>query len=343
LKDKNITKYLITGGAGFIGSNFIHFLADKYPDARIINLDKLTYAGNLDNLKTIAGSPRYAFVKGDIADKEVVEKLVIDCDVIINFAAETHVDRSIKDPQAFLRTNILGTQVLLDSATRHGKHMHHISTDEVFGSLSLDDGKKFREETPYDPSSPYSASKAASDHLARAYHKTFGTKVTISNCSNNYGPYQFIEKFIPLIITRALEDRPIPVYGSGKNVRDWIFVSDHCEAIDMVVQKGGIGETYLIGGESETDNLSVVKEILKILKKPESLIDFVEDRKGHDLRYAIDNGKIKKELGFAPKHSLKEGLALTVSWYLENSEWWKALQTKEYQNYYQQQYENRTN
>ncbi len=331
-------KYLITGGAGFIGSNFIHFILGKYPDAEVVNLDKLTYAGNLSNLKVFENDKRYNFVKGDITDSDLVDKLVEVADVVVNFAAETHVDRSILGPAEFVQTNIVGTHVLLEAVRKHKKRFHHISTDEVFGSLDLNGADKFNENTAYDPSSPYSASKAASDHLVRAYVRTFGVAATISNCSNNYGPYQFIEKFIPIIIMHALDNKKIPVYGDGKNVRDWIHVQDHCQAIDLVLNNGKIGETYLIGGNAEESNLNIVKKILSQLNKVEDLIEFVADRKGHDLRYAIDSSKTESELGFKPQYNLEEGLKQTVDWYLHNKEWWQALESKEYLNYYQQQY-----
>ncbi len=308
-------KYLVTGGAGFIGSNFIHYILGKYPDAEVVNLDKLTYAGNLDNLKGFENDPRYKFVQGDIADSELVSKLVADADVIVNFAAETHVDRSITGPAEFVRTNVLGTQVLLDSAVKHKKRFHHISTDEVFGDLEIGSPEKFTENTPYNPSSPYSASKAASDHLVRAYVRTFGLAATITNCSNNYGPRQYPEKLIPTVILHVLKDEKIPVYGKGENIRDWIHVDDHNSGVDLVIAKGKIGETYLLGGNSERTNLEVIREILKTLNKPESLIEFVTDRPGHDLRYAIDSSKIEKDLGWSRKHDFETGLTETIKWY----------------------------
>ena len=316
-------KYLVTGGAGFIGSNFIHHMFEKHPDAQITNLDKLTYAGNLGNLKSFEKDKRYKFVKGDIADEKIVNEIVPLVDVIINFAAETHVDRSITGPAAFIQTNVVGTQVLLDAAVKYKKRFHHISTDEVFGDLDLLGNDKFNEKTPYNPSSPYSASKAGSDHLVRSYVRTYNLQATISNCSNNYGPYQFAEKLIPQTIIFALQDKKIPVYGNGKNIRDWIFVQDHNAAVDLILQKGKIGETYLIGADSEKTNLEVVKTILKILEKPESLIEFVTDRPGHDLRYAIDSSKIQNKLGWKPTHDFEEGLVETVNWYQENESWWK--------------------
>lgn len=308
-------KYLVTGGAGFIGSNFIHYILNKYPDAEVVNLDKLTYAGNLDNLKAFNNDARYKFAQGDIADSAVVNELVPQANVVVNFAAETHVDRSITGPAEFVRTNVLGTQVLLDAAMKHKKRFHHISTDEVFGDLEIGSPEKFKESTPYNPSSPYSASKAASDHLVRAYVRTFGLAATITNCSNNYGPRQYPEKLIPTVILRALKDEKVPVYGHGRNVRDWIHVDDHNSAVDLVIQKGKIGETYLIGGDAERANLDVVKMILKELGKPESLIEFVTDRLGHDLRYAIDSTKIEMELGWKRQYDFEQGLAQTIKWY----------------------------
>ncbi len=308
-------KYLVTGGAGFIGSNFIHYLFRTYPEAAVFNLDKLTYAGNKENLKAHEGNPQYKFVQGDIVDPKIVEELVSQADVIVHFAAETHVDRSITGPAEFVKTNVLGTQVLLDAAVKHKKRFHHISTDEVFGELELGSADKFTETTPYDPSSPYSASKAASDHLVRAYVRTFGLQATITNCSNNYGPYQYPEKFIPTVILNALQDQKIPVYGKGVNVRDWIHVDDHNRAVDLVINKGKIGETYLIGANNERTNMDVVKMILKLIGKPESLIEFVADRPGHDLRYAIDASKIQNELGWKPQFEFEEGLKQTIQWY----------------------------
>lgn len=336
-------KYLITGGAGFIGSNFIHYIFGKYPDAQITNLDKLTYAGNPANLKFFESNKNYKFVKGDITNENLVNELVADCDVVVNFAAETHVDRSILGPAEFIKTNVMGTQVLLDAARSHSRRLHHISTDEVFGSLEIDSKEKFDETTPYDPSSPYSASKAASDHIARAYYRTFGVPITISNCSNNYGPYQFIEKFIPLFVINALDNKPLPIYGTGENIRDWIHVEDHCRAIDLILTTGKIGETYLVGGNAEESNINIAKKILNILGKNEDLLTFVSDRPGHDKRYAIDSGKTESELGFVRQYNLEDGLKQTVEWYVNNKKWWQALMTKDYLNYYQKQYENRTN
>jgi dTDP-glucose 4,6-dehydratase len=331
-------KYLITGGAGFIGSNFIHYLFGKYPDSEITNLDKLTYAGNLDNLKEFETNPNYKFVKGDIADENLVNELVSQADVIVNFAAETHVDRSVLGPKIFVQTNVLGTQTLLEAAVKHKKRFHHISTDEVFGSLPLESEDKFTEHTSYDPSSPYSASKAASDHLVRSYIRTFGLLGTITNCSNNYGPYQYIEKLIPLMFLNAKMGKKLPVYGNGANVRDWIHVEDHNAGVELVISKGKIGETYLLGGNAEKSNLEVVKTILKIMDKDESLIEFVKDRPGHDLRYAIDSSKIEKELGWQRKHDFESGLRHTIEWYQSHEDWWKKLLSKEYLEYYEQQY-----
>ncbi|HYE22608.1 MAG TPA: dTDP-glucose 4,6-dehydratase [Verrucomicrobiae bacterium] len=335
-------RYLITGGAGFIGSNFIHYLFKEHPQSQIINLDKLTYAGNPANVKMYEGQPNYRFVKGDILDLELVDKLVSEVDVVVNFAAETHVDRSILGPAEFVQTNIVGTQILLDAVTKHEKRYHHISTDEVFGSLKFDSPEKFNEGTPYDPSSPYSASKAASDHLARAYHRTYGTAVTLSNCSNNYGPYQFIEKFIPLAIINAINDKPIPLYGDGQHIRDWIHVEDHCKGIYLVITEGKIGDTYLIGGNEEQSNVHIAKDILKSLQKSEDLITFVKDRPGHDKRYAIDSRKIELDLGFTRKYTLEEGLKQTVDWYVHHKQWWEPIiNNKEFIKYHKDQYENR--
>lgn len=322
-------KYLITGGAGFIGSNFIHYLFEKHPDCEVINLDKLTYAGNLENLKDLEINYHYKFVKGDIVDSKIVEQAMQGVDVVVNFAAESHVDRSILGPEEFVRTNVLGTYTLLEAARKNGvKRFHHVSTDEVYGSLPLDSKEKFTELTKYDPSSPYSASKAGSDHLVLAYYKTYGLPVTISNCSNNYGPFQFPEKLIPLAITNLLENKKVSVYGDGLNVRDWIHVKEHCAGIDLILQKGKIGEIYLLGVSGERTNIDVVKMILKILGKNESQIEFVKNRLGHDLRYAIDSGKAEKQLGFKKSYDFEKGLAETVKWYKDNESWWKKLKVK---------------
>ncbi len=335
-----MTKILITGGAGFIGSNFVSYMLDKYDDYQIVNLDSLTYCGNLENLTEIEDNPNYTFCKGDITDKELVFKITSDVDYIINFAAESHVDRSIEDPEIFIKSNVLGTQVLLDAAKEYGvKKYLQVSTDEVYGSL----GKTgyFREDTPLAPNSPYSASKASADLMVRAYNKTFDLPVNITRCSNNYGPYQFPEKLIPLMISNALEDKPLPVYGDGLNIRDWLHVYDHCSAIDLVLHKGKIGEIYNIGGNNEKKNIEIVKLILQNLDKPESLIKFVKDRLGHDKRYAIDSSKIQTELGWIPKYTFETGIAETIKWYLDNREWWERIKSGEYMAYYERMYKDR--
>lgn len=340
---KNIIKgkiLLVTGGAGFIGSNFIHFVLKKHPDWRVINLDLLTYAGNLENLKEVEGSPRYKFVKGDICDNDLVNRLIKECDVVVHFAAESHVDRSIMDSYAFVKTNVLGTQILLEAARKYNKRFHHISTDEVCGSLGQHD-PPFNENTPYNPRNPYASSKAAADHLVRSYFYTYNLPVTISNCSNNYGPFQFPEKFIPLMIINALQEKTLPIYGDGLNVRDWIYVEDHCRAIDLILRKGKIGETYFVSGGIQKQNLEIGKEILKILEKSEDLIQFIKDRPGHDRRYAMDATKIRKELGWKPRYNFEEGLLKTVQWYEENQNWWKNVINKEYLRYYKKQYNKR--
>lgn len=320
-------KLLVTGGAGFIGSNFVLYWLKKYSQDSIINLDKLTYAGNLENLKSIEKNPHYEFVRGDICNSQLVNSLTRNVDMIVHFAAETHVDRSILDPAPFIKTNVEGTYVLLEAARTNGnKRFHHISTDEVFGALELNSKAKFSESTPYDPHSPYSASKASSDHLVRAYHDTFGLPITISNCANNYGPYQFPEKLFGLSITNILEGKKIPVYGDGLYVRDWLYVLDHCEAIDLIIQKGKVGETYLVGGlTQDIANIEIVKKILKYMGKTEKEIEYVKDRPGHDRRYAIDWTKINRELGWSPKHSFDEALQDTIEWYKKNESWWKKL------------------
>ena len=333
-------KLLVTGGAGFIGSNFILYWLKNHPEDLIVNLDKLTYAGNLENLKSAEKSPNYSFIHGDICDSNIVSKAMERADVVVHFAAESHVDRSIINPSDFIKTNVLGTQVMLDTALKHKlKRFHHISTDEVYGSLKLEDTNKFNERTNYDPRSPYSASKAGSDHLVRAYNITYGLPVTISNCSNNFGPYQFPEKFIPLAITNLLENKKVPVYGDGLYVRDWLYVEDHCRAIDLILEKGKIGETYCIGGLTEDiNNLEVIKKILKILGTNEKMIEFVKDRPGHDRRYALDWSKIKKDLGWNPLHNFDEWLEKTVKWYQENQDWWRNVKNGEYKKYYEKQY-----
>jgi len=334
-------KILVTGGAGFIGSNFIHYMVQQYPNYTIINLDKLTYAGNLENLKGVEQSPNYRFVKGDILDRDLLAPIFAEgLDAVLNFAAESHVDRSIMDPGIFVKTNVLGTQVLLDLARQYGvRKFVQISTDEVYGSLG-DEGY-FTENTPLAPNSPYSASKAGADLLVRAYHETYGLSVNITRCSNNYGPYQFPEKLIPLMIKNALEDKPLPVYGDGSNVRDWLHVEDHCRAIDLVLHHGVSGEVYNIGGNNERTNLQIVRTILEYLNKPESLIQFVQDRPGHDKRYAIDAAKIRKELGWTPRYTFDEGIRQTIEWYLTHRDWWQRIVSGEYQEYYQKQYAGR--
>ena len=323
-------KILVTGGAGFIGSYFIKYWLSKYPDDHIMNLDKLTYAGNLENLKEVENNPNYKFVKGDICDKDLVMEITKGMDLIVHFAAESHVDRSIEGPEEFVKTNVEGTLNLLEAALQNGGiRFHHISTDEVFGELPLDDpNAKFHENMPYAPKSVYSASKAASDHLVRAYYHTHKLPITISNCSNNYGPNQFPEKLIPLAITRAIMDEEIPVYGEGTQVRDWIHVEDHCRGIELCIKKGEIGQTYLFGGNGEKQNIWIIKTILEYLKKPESLIVHVGDRKGHDVRYAIDFSKSQKELGYKPSKSVDNWLKDTIQWYVDNEKWWKPLKPK---------------
>ena len=320
-------KLLVTGGAGFIGSNFILYWLKKYPQDKIINLDKLTYAGNLENLKSIEKNPNYEFVQGDICDPKLVNSLTEKVDTIVHFAAESHVDRSIFDPAPFIKTNIEGTYVLLESALKNKvKRFHHISTDEVFGALELNSTTKFNDLSPYNPHSPYSASKASSDHLVRAYFDTYQLPITISNCSNNFGPYQFPEKLIPLAITNIIEGGKVPIYGDGLYVRDWLYVEDHCKAIDLILNKGKIGETYLVGGLTEdVSNLEIIKKILKIMGKDESEIEYVKDRPGHDRRYAVDWSRINKELGWKPNYGFDEYLEQTISWYKNNQEWWRRI------------------
>jgi len=331
-------KILITGGAGFIGSNFIRYWLNKYPEDNIVNLDVLSYAGSLENLKDVENNQNYKFIKGDICDTELVNDLVKNIDLIVNFAAETHVDRSIMRSEDFIKTNVEGTRVLLDAAKNNGNiRFHHISTDEVFGALKPDD-PKFNENTPYDPRSPYSASKAASDHLVRAYFHTHRLPITISNCSNNYGSFQFPEKLIPLFITNLIEGKNVPVYGRGENIRDWIHVNDHNAGVDAIIKKGKIGETYCLGGGNEIKNIEITKMILEIMAKGEEMIEFVADRKGHDFRYAIDFKKAQNELGWSPKINFKEGLKNTVEWYMKNEDWWKNIKSGDYKDYYQKQY-----
>lgn len=332
----------ITGGAGFIGSNFIRYMLRSHADVRIVNFDKLTYAGNLESLEDCAGDPRYYFIKGDICVSAEV-RAALDAhpaEAIIHFAAESHVDRSIMGPAVFVETNVVGTQVLLDAARESGiTRFIHVSTDEVYGSLGSEG--KFTESTSLHPNSPYAASKASSDMLALAYHHTFGLPVIVTRCSNNYGPYQFPEKLIPLMIINAMNDKPLPVYGDGLNVRDWLYVEDHCRAIDLILEKGRPGEVYNIGGENEWKNLDIVKLILKNLNKPESLIAFVKDRPGHDRRYAIDASKIKNDLGWYPEYSLDEWMARTIEWYRRNEMWWNHILSGEYAEYYRKAYDSR--
>jgi dTDP-glucose 4,6-dehydratase len=325
-------KIFVTGGAGFIGSNFIIYLLGKYPGYQIVNFDKLTYAGNLENLASVANDPRYAFVQGDITDRAAVQQAMQGCDWVVHFAAESHVDRSIAEPEAFVKTNVLGTEILLETAHELKiKRFHHVSTDEVFGSLSLDNlAEKFTEKTPYAPRSPYSASKAGSDHLVRAFVETYGLPATISNCTNNYGPFHFPEKAIPLFIIKALHDEPLPIYGSGLAVRDYLYVTDHCAAIDLILHQGKIGETYCVGGDSERNGIQVADTILEILGKPAALKNFVADRQGHDLRYAIDHAKITRELGWTPSVTFAQGIRETIAWYQANQSWWQKIISQEY-------------
>ena len=338
-------KILVTGAAGFIGSNFVFHMRKAHPEYDIIALDSLTYAGNLETLAPVMEEDHFTFVRCDITDREGVRKVFEEHhpDVVVNFAAESHVDRSIEDPGVFLRTNILGTQVLMDACREFGiRRFHQVGTDEVYGDLPLDRPDLFfTEDLPLQASSPYSASKASADLLAMAYHRTYGLPVTISRCSNNYGPYQFPEKLIPLMIANALADKPLPVYGTGENVRDWLYVEDHCRAIDMILENGKVGEVYNIGGHNERSNLDVVKTILKQLGKPESLITFVGDRKGHDLRYAIDPSKIHGELGWLPETKFDDGIRQTIDWYLNNESWWKNIVSGDYMEYYEKMYGNR--
>lgn len=338
-------KILVTGAAGFIGSNFVFYMQKEHPDYDIVVLDSLTYAGNLETLEPVMEKDNFRFVKGDVADRDTVFSLFREekFDIVVNFAAESHVDRSIEDPGVFLRTNIMGTQVLMDAVKEFGvSRYHQVGTDEVYGDLPLDRPDLFfTEDMPITASSPYSASKASADLLVMAYYRTYNMPVTVSRCSNNYGPYQFPEKLIPLIIARALADKELPVYGTGENVRDWLYVEDHCRAIDLIIHKGKIGEVYNIGGHNEKTNLDVVKTILRHLDKPESLITFVGDRKGHDLRYAIDPTKIHTELGWLPTTKFEDGIRQTIDWYLDNKPWWEKIISGEYQSYYEEMYGNR--
>ena len=331
-------KVLVTGGAGFIATNFMYYMVNKYPEYDFVNLDALTYAGNYNNIKDLEGKPNYKFVKGDITDREFIDKLFEEekFDWVVNFAAESHVDNSIKNPGIFLTTNILGTQVLMDASRKYGvKRYHQVSTDEVYGDLPLDrPDLLFTEETPIHTSSPYSSSKAGADLLVGAYYRTYGLPITISRCSNNYGPYQFPEKLIPVVISKALNDEPIPVYGKGENVRDWIHVIDHNIGVDLILHKGKVGEVYNLGGHSERTNLDVVKTILKQLGKPESLITYVTDRPGHDLRYAIDSTKAEKELGWDRTYTFEKGIEETVNWYIKNQKWIEEIKNGNYRNSY---------
>ncbi len=336
---------LVTGGAGFIGSNFVYHMLGKYPDYKIICVDCLTYAGNMSTLANAMENPNFTFYKTNICDRKAIYEIFEnECpDIVVNFAAESHVDRSIENPEVFLQTNVLGTQVMMDACRKYGiTRYHQVSTDEVYGDLPLDRPDLFfTETTPIHTSSPYSASKASADLLVQAYHRTFGLPVTISRCSNNYGPYHFPEKLIPLMIANALNDKPLPVYGEGLNVRDWLYVEDHCKAIDLIIHKGKVGEVYNIGGHNEMKNIDIVKLICKHLGKPESLITYVTDRKGHDMRYAIDPTKIHNDLGWLPETMFADGIQKTIKWYLENKEWWETIVSGEYQNYYEKMYGNR--
>ena len=336
---------VVTGGAGFIGGNFVYYELEKHPEDKIICFDALTYAGNMETLDEAMKNPQFIFVKGDIANRDDVDKLFNEHkpDIVVNFAAESHVDRSIENPGIFLQTNVLGTQVLMDACRKYGiKRYHQVSTDEVYGDLPLDRPDMFfTEETPLHTSSPYSASKASADLLVMAYHRTYQLPVTISRCSNNYGPFHFPEKLIPLMIINALHDKKLPVYGEGINVRDWLYVKDHCSAIDLIIRNGKVGEVYNIGGHNERQNIQVVKTILKELNKPESLIEHVTDRKGHDRRYAIDPTKIHNELGWLPATKFDDGIKATIKWYLDNEDWWQRIVSGEYQSYYEKMYSNR--
>ena len=337
--------YLVTGGAGFIGSNFIFHMLSAHPDARVVCLDSLTYAGNLETLASVMSEPRFRFARASVTDRDAVNALFEHerPDYVVNFAAESHVDRSIEDPGLFLRTNILGTQTLLDACRKYGvRRYHQVSTDEVYGDLPLDrPDLLFTEETPIHASSPYSASKASADLLVQAYCRTFHVPATISRCSNNYGPYHFPEKLIPLMIVNALNDKPLPVYGKGENVRDWLYVEDHCKAIDLVIHGGREGEVYNIGGHNEMRNIDIVRMIVRLLGKSESLITFVTDRAGHDLRYAIDPTKIHRELGWLPETTFEAGIEKTIAWYLDNRAWWENIVSGEYADYYERMYTNR--
>lgn len=335
-------KILVTGGAGFIGGNFVHYMVEKYPEDMIVNLDALTYAGNLETCQSVENEPNYKFIKGDIADRSFIFELfkTEKFDVVVNFAAESHVDRSIEDPEVFVRTNVIGTTTLLDASVKYGvKRFHQVSTDEVYGDLPLDRPDLFfTESTPLKTSSPYSSAKAAADLFVEAYQRTYGLAVSISRCSNNYGPYQFPEKLIPLIIARALNDETIPVYGTGENVRDWLHVYDHCVAIDLIIRNSKEGSIYNVGGHNEKTNLEVVETVLEALGKPKSLITYVEDRKGHDMRYAIDPEKLETELDWKPTYNFETGIKQTIQWYLDNRQWWENIISGEYENYFEEMY-----
>ncbi len=336
---------LVTGGAGFIGSNFVYYMLGAHPDYKIVCVDCLTYAGNMSTLEAALKKTNFVFYKTDICDRKGIYEIFERerPEIVVNFAAESHVDRSIENPEVFLQTNILGTQVMMDASRKYGvTRYHQVSTDEVYGDLPLDRPDLFfTETTPIHTSSPYSASKASADLLVQAYHRTYGLPVTISRCSNNYGPYHFPEKLIPLMIANALNDKPLPVYGEGLNVRDWLYVEDHCKAIDLIIHKGRVGEVYNIGGHNEMKNIDIVKLICKHLNKPESLITYVADRKGHDMRYAIDPTKIHNELGWLPETKFADGIQKTIAWYLDNKEWWETIISGEYQSYYEKMYKNR--
>lgn len=338
-------KIIVTGGAGFIGSNFIYHMLKKYSDYKIVCIDCLTYAGNISTLKDAFNNKNFKFYKTNICDREEIYKIfeIEEPDIVVNFAAESHVDRSIENPEIFLTTNILGTQVMMDACRKYGiKRYHQVSTDEVYGDLPLNrPDLLFTERTPINTSSPYSSSKASADLLVLAYHRTYGLPVSISRCSNNYGPYHFPEKLIPLMIVNCLHDKSLPVYGEGLNIRDWLYVEDHCKAIDLIIHKGKDGEIYNVGGHNEMKNIDIVKMICHYLDKSENLIEFVTDRKGHDMRYAIDPHKIHEELGWLPETTFNEGIKLTINWYLENKEWWENIISGEYKTYYSQMYENR--
>lgn len=333
-------RIFVTGGAGFIGANFIIYWLKNHPEDEVMNFDKLTYAGNLENLTEVEKNPNYRFIQGDICDAKQVAEAIKGIDTVVHFAAESHVDRSILEPSPFIVTNVMGTQILLDASLKAGvKRFHHVSTDEVFGALDLTSSDKFNEMTPYAPRSPYSASKAGSDHLVRAYYHTFGFPITITNCSNNYGPYQFPEKLIPLAITNILEGKKVPIYGDGKYVRDWLYVDDHCRAIDAVLSRGKVGETYCVGGMSEdVSNVDIIKHILASMGKDESSIEYVTDRPGHDRRYAVSWAKIHEELGWSPENDFYTWLGQTVDWYTKHKDWWMRVKSGAYKEYYEKQY-----